>query len=75
MSLLPTGSGDKANIQPMYLKTLKGKIAIAHNGNITNAYRLYNELKVGALFQSTVDSEVLLHLFAKSKETPVGCYD
>lgn len=64
-----TGSGDKANIQPMYSKTLKGKIAIAHNGNITNAYRLYNELKkVGALFQSTVDSEVLLHLFAKSKK-------
>ena len=44
----------------MYSKTLKGKIAIAHNGNVTNAYRLYNELKkVGALFQSTVDSEVL----------------
>jgi amidophosphoribosyltransferase len=64
-----TGSGDKANIQPMYSKTMKGKIAIAHNGNITNAYKLYNELKKnGALFQSTVDSEVILHLFAKSKK-------
>jgi amidophosphoribosyltransferase len=62
-----TGGSDKANIQPMYSKTMKGKIAIAHNGNITNAYKLYNELKKnGALFQSTVDSEVILHLFAKS---------
>ena len=64
-----TGGADKANIQPMYSKTMKGKIAIAHNGNITNAYELYNELKKsGALFQSTIDSEVLLHLFAKSKK-------
>ncbi len=64
-----TGGNNKANIQPMYSKTSKGKIAIAHNGNITNAYVLYNQLKeAGALFQSTIDSEVLLHLFATSKK-------
>ena len=65
-----TGSPILANIQPLYSKTNKGKIAIAHNGNLTNAYQIYQELKAdGALFQSTVDTEVILHLIARSHKT------
>lgn len=64
-----TGSNTVHNIQPLYSKTSLGKLAIAHNGNITNAYSIYNELKdQGALFQSTVDSEVILHLLSKGPE-------
>ncbi len=63
-----TGSGDRNNIQPLYSKTSKGRMAIAHNGNITNAYAIYKELKSeGALFQSTVDSETILHLFSRAR--------
>lgn len=64
-----TGSSNFNNIQPLYSKTSKGKIAIGHNGNLTNAVSLYKMLKNdGALFQSTVDTEVLLHLIAQSKK-------
>ena len=67
-----TGSSNPNNIQPLYTKTSLGKFAIAHNGNLTNAYKLYHELKSqGSLFQSTVDSEVILHLMAKSKASTV----
>ncbi len=65
-----TGGSVFANIQPLYSKTSKGKIALAHNGNLTNAYKIYDQLKKeGALFQSTSDSEVVLHLVARSKKT------
>lgn len=65
-----TGSSNFNNIQPLYSKTSKGKVAIGHNGNLTNAVSLYKELKNnGALFQSTVDTEVILHLIAQSKKT------
>lgn len=67
-----TGSSNVHNIQPLYAKTSKGKIAIAHNGNLTNAYSIYRNLRAGgALFQSTVDSEVILHLVAKSRKSSV----
>ena len=67
-----TGSSDEHNIQPLYSKTSKGKFAIAHNGNLTNAHKYYTKLKKeGALFQSTVDSEVLLHLVARSKSRSI----
>ena len=46
-----------------------GAVAVAHNGNLTNAGPLRQELEAaGAIFQSTVDSEVILHLLARSKE-------
>jgi amidophosphoribosyltransferase len=51
-----TGSGDIQNISPLYAKTSLGKIGVAHNGNITNAYDIYKTLRSqGALLQSTVD--------------------
>lgn len=65
-----TGSSEQSNIQPLFSKTAKGKIALAHNGNLTNAGKLYQGLKEsGALFQSTVDSEVILHLLARSTQS------
>ena len=58
-----TGGNNINNIQPLYSKTVQGKIAIAHNGNLTNAYTLYKKLEAeGALFQTTIDSETILHL-------------
>ncbi|MBG91303.1 MAG: amidophosphoribosyltransferase [Actinobacteria bacterium] len=63
-----SGSNDKNNIQPLYSKTAQGKLAMAHNGNLTNAYTIYRQLESeGALFQSTVDSEILMHLISRSK--------
>jgi amidophosphoribosyltransferase len=63
-----TGSNNINNIQPLYSKTAQGKLAIAHNGNLTNAFSIYKDLESqGALFQSTVDSEIILHLFSRSK--------
>ncbi|MFC1771420.1 amidophosphoribosyltransferase [Candidatus Margulisiibacteriota bacterium] len=63
-----TGSSNINNIQPLYSNTSKGKIAIAHNGNLTNAYSIFKGLKnKGALFQSTVDSEVILHLISRTE--------
>jgi amidophosphoribosyltransferase len=62
-----TGGNNINNIQPLYSKTVQGKIAIAHNGNLTNAYSLYKQLEAeGALFQTTVDSETILHLISRS---------
>lgn len=62
-----TGSNNINNIQPLYSKTGKGKLAVAHNGNLTNAFSIYKKLEQeGALFQSTVDSEIILHLFSRS---------
>ena len=63
-----TGSNDINNIQPLYSKTAHGKLAIAHNGNLTNAFSIYKGLETeGALFQSTVDSEIILHLISRAK--------
>ncbi len=67
-----SGGSTKFNIQPLYSKTSKGKIALAHNGNLTNAYYLYHQLKnEGAIFQSTSDSEIVLHLIARSRQEDV----
>lgn len=67
-----TGASEDHNIQPLYSKTSKGKLVIAHNGNLTNAHKHYAALKKeGALFQSTVDSEVLLHLVSRSKSRTI----
>jgi amidophosphoribosyltransferase len=60
------GSGAR-NIQPMYADLAGGGIALAHNGNLTNAVALRDELvRQGAIFQSTSDTEVIIHLTARS---------
>jgi amidophosphoribosyltransferase len=64
-------AGDTAllNAQPFSVACNKGRIAVAHNGNITNAVELRRELeRQGSIFQSNSDTEVILHLVAHSRE-------
>ncbi|MDH4127723.1 MAG: class II glutamine amidotransferase, partial [Spirochaetota bacterium] len=64
-------SGDSVieNSQPVIVQYKKGNIAIAHNGNLVNALSLKKELEdEGSIFRSTVDSEVIIHLIARSKK-------
>ena len=62
-----TGSSNIKNTQPFYTKSRIGDIAIAHNGNLTNAAKLCSDLgEKGSLFQTTMDSEVIVHLLAHS---------
>lgn len=64
-----TGSSESIkNIQPFVVNYRLGNIAVAHNGNLTNAKLLREELvNEGAIFQTTSDTEVILHLIARSK--------
>ncbi len=58
------------NAQPLMVNYALGTIALAHNGNLTNAQIIRDELEAyGAIFQSTIDSEVIIHLLAHSHET------
>lgn len=68
-----TGSAIKrANIQPFYVNYHGGNLALAHNGNLTNTRSLRKELKDdGVILQTSTDSELLLHLIARSKENDV----
>ena len=57
------------NAQPFSVSCNKGQIAVAHNGNITNANELRRELeREGSIFQASSDTEVILHLVARSRE-------
>ena len=61
-----TGSSHLRNAQPLTGDCILGRVAIAHNGNLTNAARLRDELEArGSVFQTTVDSEIILHLLAQ----------
>jgi len=61
-----TGSSNLRNAQPLTGNCLRGQIAVAHNGNLTNAAGLRDELEAkGVMFQTTVDSEVILNLLAQ----------
>ena len=64
-------AGDTAllNAQPFSVACNKGRVAVAHNGNITNAIELRTELeRRGSIFQANSDTEVILHLVAHSSE-------
>ncbi|OGX40454.1 MAG: amidophosphoribosyltransferase [Omnitrophica WOR_2 bacterium RIFCSPLOWO2_01_FULL_41_12] len=64
-----TGSSNVKNVQPFLVKSKNGNIAIAHNGNLINALGLRKELEEkGAIFQTTMDSEVIAHLLAHSPQ-------
>jgi amidophosphoribosyltransferase len=66
-----TGASHLKNAQPLVYKTVHGPIAIAHNGNLTNANLLKHKLETrGAIFQSSTDSEVIVHLLAR-QEGPI----
>ena len=63
-----TGGSGLRNVQPLYAELATGGFAIAHNGNISNAGHLRQELvHKGAIFQSTSDTEVIIHLVATSR--------
>ncbi|MFQ5455085.1 MAG: amidophosphoribosyltransferase [Nitrospirota bacterium] len=64
-----TGESHSINVQPLTAKLSLGSLALCHNGNLTNVSSLRDELEsYGAIFQTTVDSEVVIHLIAHSKE-------
>lgn len=67
-------SAKRANIQPFFSTYHHGNLALAHNGNLTNTVSTRQRLSTdGVLFQSTTDSEIILHLIARSREdTDVG---
>ncbi|HST79327.1 MAG TPA: amidophosphoribosyltransferase, partial [Verrucomicrobiae bacterium] len=64
-------SGDSAvlNAQPIMVDCNKGMIALAHNGNLVNAWEIRSRLEAqGSIFQTTSDTEVIVHLIAQSRE-------
>jgi amidophosphoribosyltransferase len=63
-----TGGQGLRNVQPLHADLARGGFSIAHNGNISNAMTLKRELvEKGAIFQSTSDTEVIIHLIATSR--------
>ncbi len=63
-----TGADLPANLQPILASYRDGQIALAHNGNLVNFKELREECEhLGSIFQSTVDSEVIVHLIARAK--------
>jgi amidophosphoribosyltransferase len=67
-----TGSTRACNVQPLVVELKGQQIAIAHNGNLVNALSLRAEMEAaGSIFQSTMDSEIIVHLMAKSGKDSV----
>lgn len=65
-----TGSSFLKNAQPLVVNYHGGSLAVAHNGNFVNALELRNQLeKKGSIFQSSMDTEVVVHLIANSRKT------
>jgi amidophosphoribosyltransferase len=63
-----TGSSELKNCQPFVVDFESGSIAVAHNGNLVNAQQLKRDLEeAGSIFQSTMDTEVIVHLIARSR--------
>jgi amidophosphoribosyltransferase len=68
-----TGDSALLNAQPIMVECNKGKIALAHNGNLTNAAEVRSHLdQAGSIFQTTSDTEVVVHLIARSREQTLG---
>ena len=62
------GGSVRENAQPLVMRYIKGVIAIAHNGNLTNALEIRRELENrGSIFQTTIDSEVIAYLIARER--------
>lgn len=62
-------SGSEKNIQPLYMHYKNGNLAIGHNGNLTNAELIREKLiNEGSIFQTSSDTEIMLHLIARSRE-------
>jgi amidophosphoribosyltransferase len=66
------GDSSVNNAQPIVVKCAYGTVAVCHNGNLINAVRLKQDLEEnGAVFQSTTDTEVILHLLARSEQSDI----
>ncbi len=66
------GGSEAVNAQPIVVRYAEGDLAVSHNGNLTNAHDLKTRLvKEGAIFQTTSDSEVIVHLIARSREETI----
>ena len=66
------GQSAMLNAQPFCVQCSKGQLAVAHNGNLTNAIELRTELEnLGSIFQGSSDTEVVLHLMAGSRAPPL----
>ncbi len=64
-----TGSSNIANAQPILCEYRRGWVAVAHNGNLINTLELRSELESkGSIFRTTTDSEILIHLLARSPQ-------
>src|SRR6187200_1239638 len=62
------GESRLANAQPIVVDSVHGQLAVGHNGNLINAGEVRDALvREGAIFQTSTDSEVVVHLFARSK--------
>ena len=62
------GSSTRENAQPLVLNYVKGTLGLAHNGNLINALQLRRELEYsGAIFQTTIDSEVIAYHIARER--------
>ena len=62
------GGSVRENSQPLVMRYVKGTLAIAHNGNLTNAFDIRRELENrGAIFQTTIDSEAIAYLIARER--------
>jgi len=67
-----TGSSLVKNAQPLFIDSYGGALAIGHNGNLVNSYELRKDLeKQGSIFQTTCDSEIIVHLMAKAKKSDI----
>ena len=63
-----TGSDNKRNVQPILINHYKGRLALAHNGNLTNSHELRRELESrGSIFQTTTDSEVIAYIIVQER--------
>ena len=66
------GDSKADNAQPILIDCVHGQIAVGHNGNLVNAGELRDELvKRGSIFQTSTDTEVILHLYARSRAASV----
>jgi amidophosphoribosyltransferase len=64
-----TGDSALLNAQPIMVQSNKGMIALAHNGNLTNAQEIRSRMESqGSIFQTSSDTEVIVHLIAQSRE-------
>lgn len=63
-----TGSDNRRNVQPIVINHHKGRMALAHNGNLTNSFELRSALEEhGSIFHTTTDSEVIAHIIVQER--------